>query len=270
MANNKGSAKYDNLQLDWFQNSTKYLSTNESKILISEDVIDKKHFKSCVVSNIHTIVFAVCCSEIIDFLKEKRGKLDEGQQKDVEHLADEDFTLFKSHGWVLCEMKKHLNVKLSDDEQIIWTEVQQNLVCKDKAKLPPKLLHVDKGLHDGMTFPTQDLLPFMRLADVTFKRCACSENQLNFGKNIASIIKLQMHSHVGLKGEFGRVISESCHISSVISDKIYDFWIEKYCNMRIKDSILIGSDKLELYNKNKKSSNTENLRDKLFTKTTKE
>lgn len=269
LKNNKGSTKYDNLQLDWFHNSSKYLKSPDDQIKVclegtTNDVKDIKHFTSCIISNLHTIVFTLCCSEIVSFLKMKRSP-----NASHEYKPDEEFVLYKSHGWILYEMKKHLEKKsctLTKVERASWIEIQSSLTTKDKKTLPPSLHHLDKGLHGGMTFPSDILLPFMNLADVTFKELSAEENCQKFGKNITEIIKLQMHAHVGLKCTFYTAVSQTCQdISEDMVDKVYKFWIEKFCNMRIKDTFITAAEKLEISAKDRITSKTQNLRDSLLT-----
>lgn len=268
--NSKGSTKYDNLQLDWFQNSDKYMRSNDGdhpifKDLDTETVKDHTHFKSCVISNLHTLIFAKSCSLIIEFLVKKRSS-DQTKEKEV-FSPDEDFALYRMHGWILPEMEKHANSKtcsLSEEKKSLWLEVKHSLVCKDKSTLPSKLHHHDKGTKQGMTFPTQEMLPFMRLSDVTFKEFTSEENQQKFGNNIANIVKLQMHAHVGMKHTFSEAVNKLCTKDcDSIMDKVFTFWIEKLSNMRINDTLLVGNQKLELAETKEITGDTCMLRDNL-------
>lgn len=135
--------------------------------------------------------------------------------------------------------------------------------------LPSKLHHLDKGLKGGLTFPTHTFLPFMRLADMTFKELACEENQQKYPSNIASIIKLQMKSHIGLKQEFRIALLKHQDMDTLL-EEVYSFWMEKYCNVRIKDTILVAADKLELNTSKQITTTTQNLCDKLLTSHTQE
>ena len=271
--NHKGSTKYDGLQLEWFQNAAKYLKNTDNQItpcldVIAESVDDRKHFRSCVISNIHSIVFAICCSEVIAFSTKKQMPKD----KPKEYKPDEEYALYKTHGWVLHEMKRHVNLKScgrSNTEKEVWKQIQDTLVCKDKTMLPSELHHLDKGLYEGMTFPSNSFLPFMRLADVAFKEFTSGENQRKFGNKIAVITKMQMHAHVGLKEEFSTVVTSMNHdVGDEMIDAVFKFWIEKLCNMRIKDTIIVAAEKLELSESKKITSKSQNLRDKLLTKHT--
>ncbi len=275
----KGTAKYDSLQLAWFQNGAKYLSVgsysdetiNECLTQTTEDIKSDKHFRSCIIANIHRIIFGLCCSAIIEHLSDKKSTKS-NTKKDI--LPDEDHALFKHHGWILLNMKTYASKKnctLSSKDKCIWLQIQNCLVCTDKSTLPSQLKFVDKGLHGGMTFPTPALLPFMRMADVAFKECASEENQIKFKKNITSIIKLQMHSHTELKKELDERISETVEdVSEDILEKVYKFWIEKHCNSRIKDTILVAAEKLEISQSKKKNSTTQMLRDGLLSSHTKD
>ena len=73
--NNTGTAKYDHMQLEWFQNASRYLKSDNfmNNLSLEESVIDIKHFLSCIVSNLHSIVFDKSCSLIIQFLSNKNA-----------------------------------------------------------------------------------------------------------------------------------------------------------------------------------------------------
>ena len=157
-------------------------------------------------------------------------------------------------------MRKHLNKKhctLSEEDKSVWIKIADNIECKDKQSLPTELKHVDKGTKGGMKFPSNIFLPFMRLADLTFKECASEQNQSKFGNNIAGIIKLQMKGHLPMKEEF----------ASTEGHRMFQthFWMEKLCNARINDTLLIATEKLELNDNKGITSKTQQLRDGLLT-----
>jgi hypothetical protein len=109
----------------------------------------------------------------------------------------------------------------------------------------------------------------MRLADVAFKEFTSGENQRKFGNEIAVIAKMQMHAHVGLKEEFSTVVTSMNHdVGDEMIDAVFKFWIEKLCNMHIKDTIIVAAAKFELSESKKITSKSQNLRDNLLTKHT--
>lgn len=84
-----------------------------------------------------------------------------------------------------------------------------------------------------------------------------------FGKNVAAVTKTQLKCHVLLEDLFGECVGleqdeEFCNL-------LYHYWIEKYCNARIKDTFLISAKKLEIANSNKITCESQNLRDGLKT-----
>ena len=166
-------------------------------------------------------------------------------------------------------MKKHVTLKnctLTEAERHIWLDISDKLECKDKSSLPPMLKHLDKGRDKGLIFPSDILLPFMRMSDIAFKECSSEENRIKFAGNIASVIKVQMHNHVLLKEEFNSVITAVSNDATSMTDRIFKFWVEKMCNLRIKDTILVAAEKLELNETKNITTKTQNLRDKLLTK----
>ena len=134
-----------------------------------------------------------------------------------------------------------------------------------KKTLPPQLIHLDKGLKEGMTFPKSSLLNFMRQSDVCFREFSAEENCLKFGNSVIGVIKLQMSSHMELKNTFIESVQNVCKSMPIdLCEKGHSFWIEKFCNVRMKD-LLDARGRLLVASSDKITGRTQNLRDTLLT-----
>ena len=281
--NNKGRNKYDEFQLAWFQNISKYLfkvgDTDESKSqvmelynLCSHLCTDTKQFLSSLIASMHTEISAACSKQIISYL-EDRDKQSSNRMETTPNSSctpDEDHHLYKIHGWILYEMKKHLdkaNCTLKEQERVAWEACVKSVTCtkEEKANMPSQLHHLDKGLKEGMTFPRTSLLPFMRMCDLCFREFSSEENFLKFGKSLPNVIKLQMSSHSELKEVFIENIQAMCtDISCSLCDQVHSFWMGKFCNVRIKD-YMDAKERLNISKSDKITTRTQNLRDGLLT-----
>ena len=272
----KGNTKFDDFQLLWFQNYSKYFSkaTGEIKqlaesvnIFLLEDYMDScsvKHFYSCLISSFHQAIFDVCCRKTMTFFEPDKQV---GSSSKVEH---EDHSLLRIHGWVLKEVIDHpqkQNTGLSDTEKAEWSKCSQQLRLNDKSDIYQELKHLDREHGQGLTFPTICLQPFMQQCDLLYKESSCEENFLKFGKNIAEVTKVQVKSNVELAKMFEDIVLKELgqNTSKSMVQKIYTLWIEKFLNVRIKDTFLEAKEKLDLKASNKITAKTQNLRCGLLT-----
>ena len=278
---NKGSTKYDDFQLKWFQNASRYLSKCENQnenmmktigaILALHEIENKDHFLSCLVSSIHQSIFSNCYKFTIDLKTDLQKQVNRNtmsryqiseKQSDVEHK------LYNVHGWVLKEALAYCSKKkgctLTADEKKIWKSVCDNIVSDDKSVLPNELKHLDRG---GLTFPKPQMLPFMQECDLSCKALLTQASVKSQGDAIGEHIKSELKLNEELFLRFRQCVLEqpSDMTNVLLMKKMYDFWMEKFANVKIKDSLLIGSDKLELTGKAKITTQTLNLRDELKT-----
>ena len=268
---NKGRSQYQDFQLEWFHNMGQYLKklTNVNKELLPILQAFSEKFKSKVVSAVHSAVSFSCSSTIIECLEPSHGNPDMKDPTASNQATCATYKLYQIHGWVLkeiiCAPDKQM-ISMSREEKEIWITCAEHLKAdKAKDKLPTELLHFDKGLGEGLIFPTPKLASFMTTAEDCFKEFSTERQFLNFGKGLIGIIKLQMESHGGIKTEFQETIKSICpEMTNEICDKFHKMWIEKYCNVRIKN-FLESQEKLELIQEQKVSSRNQNLRDGLLT-----
>ena len=99
------------------------------------------------------------------------------------------------------------------------------------------------------------------------KECTSEEHFLKFAKNIPEVTKIQMKSNIELENLFTDIVLPQlgANTSKVIVKKIYVLWIEKFLNVRVKDTFLVAKEKLDLKISHKKTAATQNLRDGLLT-----
>ena len=105
----------------------------------------------------------------------------------------------------------------------------------------------------------------MRMCDLCFREFSSEENFLKFGKSLPNVIKLQMSSHSELKEVFIENIQAMCtDLSCSLCDQVHSFWMEKFCNVRIKD-YMDAKERLNISKSDKITTRTQNLRDGLLT-----
>ena len=156
---------------------------------------------------------------------------------------------------------------LDEAQKKVWNDVFLNLKS-DKSDIPSELHHLDRG---GMTFPKSSFMPFMIKADLLYKEHTCEENFQRYGQKVDEVTKTQLLYNVELEGEFFRCIHPEETASNIkvtsedIQRQMYEFWIQKYSNTRIKDTFLVAANKLELAKSNKITCDSQNLRDGLKT-----
>ena len=103
------------------------------------------------------------------------------------------------------------------------------------------------------------------MCDLCFREFSSEENFLKFGKSLPNVIKLQMSSHSELKEVFIENIQAMCtDISCSLCDQVHSFWMEKFCNVRIKD-YMDAKERLNISKSDKITTRTQNLRDGLLT-----
>ena len=276
LESSKGHTKYSDFQLQWFQNSSKYLfrrnTQSEYEHMLADlfDSIksnDKNHFVSCTVSTVHRHMFDQCSKQIVKLLESPKPNT--GRAKPKEKTPDKDYQLFRINGWVLREIIKHTSKKctgLTESEILEWDSCVSKLKS-DKSDLPLELKHLDKGLYDGMVFPKATMLSFMRKSDLIFKDVTSEDSQQKFGNEVASVAKVTMKCHKELKMCFAEQLQwhNTATIEEDLVNKMYNVWMEKYVNARIKDTIIVAEDKLEMDKAKRTTTKTQNLRDQLLT-----
>ena len=210
---------------------------------------------SCVVSSVHHHIFDSCYKQTLKY----KG-LSTVKDCKLQRHPDEDHQLNRINGWVLNEcldFPGKSNCTLNDEQKEQWKSTLQR-IKNDKTDLPPELRYLDKG---GLIFPASQMMPFMRKCDLVFKDCSSENNVSKYGKGIASVIKMQLKCDVELNNLFSACAglesdSDMCNI-------IFTYWMEKYCNVRIKDTLLVSADKIEVEDSNRITNDSQNLRDGL-------
>lgn len=114
----------------------------------------------------------------------------------------------------------------------------------------------------------------MKQYDQLFKEYSSEENHTTFGKEVFNILKLKIKSNTILRNCFDEALNFNILInletySKLIIDKLYEVWLEKLCNVRIKDR-MAAMDLIEVSSSQKLSSKTQNLRDSLLSAHVKE
>jgi hypothetical protein len=195
-------------------------------------------------------------------------------EKDTKNITtttepDKDHKLLRIHGWILKQAIDHphsQNTGLSQNEKLLWTSYCEKLIS-DKSNLPQELKYIDRERGQWLTFPKSCLILFARKCDILYKEFTNEQNCLQFGKNITEITKMQMQSHLSLQEQFIELLMAQVGegASKELMEKMHKLWINKFCNVRIKDTFLVAKEKLDLKKSDKITSKTQNLRDGLLT-----
>ena len=276
----KGQSPYQEFQMSWFQNAKKYLACASTEVKTSMDQLCGEFvqwdYKSNLISSLHMAVAEQCSKLIINKLKDNESSHlnDQTESFDQSSSANtnsasssEDYLMYKVHGWIIREIRQHPQLKSVRLDPVISQKWQNNIwkltATKTEDDLPMELKLVDLQKGEGLTFPKPVLYQFMFKADRLFKELSSDENFKTFGSQMAAIIKLQMKSHLELFNLF-KTACKTCEVDDDISSHFYNIWMEKYCNVRIKDR-LAGKELVEVHESDKISGKTQNLRDGLLT-----
>ncbi len=270
--NNKGRGKYGDFQLDWFQNSAKYLLNPTAETSIFAKTLESYtfHFRSVLVSAIHNFIACECSREIIQFLEAPKdpGK-DTNTNTGITSSEEDEFQMYKLHGWILKQVidapsKANFTSDITDTADCWITSARMLKADKLHDNLPKELRHYDKGMHDGLIFPTPKLLPFMRIIDCYFKEYSTEQDFNLFGPAVTEIIKMKIQNHIEIKAEFTETLHALCpDITEDVCSKMHLLWMQKFCNARIKN-LLLAREKIHLSSLQKTTSKTQNLRDGLL------
>ena len=160
-----------------------------------------------------------------------------GVRKPKTFVPDDDFQLFRIHGWILLEALKYTNKAscgLDEAQKKVWNDVFLNLKS-DKSDIPSELHHLDRG---GMTFPKSSFMPFMIKADLHYKEHTCEENFQRYGQKVGEVTKTQLLYNVELEGEFFRCIHPEETASNIkVTQRIYR---DKCMNSGYKSTLIPG------------------------------
>ena len=271
------SAKYMDFQISWFKNGQKYMCPDDQNIESLMTQIFKQtpiQMKSNVISAMHCGIAKACSAEIISYMdksneKGNNEKCQEGTRN--ENLADQDFMLYKLHGWVVYELKNHVNsgtCSMTDTDINSWSDILLSITVSGENKnLPCELQYFERSTNKEKRYiyPNPAFITFMRQSDMLFKDYASEENFVAFGKDIYKVLKCQLKSNKFLRSSFneGLLLAGITECDNHMLDKLYELWLEKYCNVRIKDR-LAAIDLLSVSNDSKITSKTQNLRDQLL------
>jgi len=206
-------------------------------------------------------IYQAVCDACQSCIVEKLSKDNDLTQDRQELVAEDASQLYRMHGWVLFELSKKSK----------YPEVVNTFKLKDKTVLPDAIRFLDVGTKTGLTFPKSVFMPFMKTSDMIFRQATTNKQFEMYGKNIIKVVKTLMHNNVELEQEFySSVASCSPQCEKDISDAIYNEWIEKLVNMKMKGRFMDAMERIDTDKSKKLTTKTQNLRDKLLTNHVKE
>ena len=251
---------YENFQVAMFYGMNDYVHKPGYKLDIVQalfmDMGVDTH-KRLFPAMYHAICDA-CQGEIVHFLSDDK-RAAETSIKQL--ISEDDAQLLRMHGWVLYELVKKSK----------FTHIVKKLRMEDKSKLPQYLKFLDVGTNTGLTFPKRTLMPFMRASDTFIRECTTEEKFQIYGRNIIKVTKTMAHNNVGLQDSFVSA-AQMCSpdFQTEIALQVFEEWIEKYLNMKLKGRFSDAMERLDNNKSKKLTSKTQNLRDKLLSNHTNE
>ena len=248
--NATASGKYESFQIAMFSRITQYLHISGDKQNAVKDV-----FKNCNVERVFPAVYHAvmdsCHWLIVEMLEEKTNNVEH-----KELVEEEESELYRMHGWVLYELLKKSQFK----------EIVKTFKLDDKSVLPHSLRLRDVGTKTGLTFPKTIFMAFMKSSDRFIRQSTTDAQYEIYGQNIVKVAKTLTLSNLELQGEFYsavRVCCSSC--DRLTSDQIFNEWMEKFLNMKMKGRFVDAAERLDSAASKKLTTKTQNLRDKLLT-----